>query len=1838
MNQIISKPAINRMTSIKRLALHAAALASVVLSALSHQAVQAQSAVLPQGATVVNGQANINTSGNQMNVINTPGAVINWNSFNIGTGAGVNFQQQNANSSVMNRVVGGNISTIHGNLTSNGRVILVNPAGLVIGAGAVVDTAGFVGSAMNATEANGQLDRLRFDAAGGAGRIQVDGIIRSASGDIVLIAPDIEVGKQGLIQAPGGAVMLAAGQRVQLKGKGLDGIMLELQAPSDSAINLGRLEGQAVGLFAGQLRHSGAIDARHASIEGGRIVLKAADNLTVTGVITADGSTDAQGNSGKGGNITLEGSTIALQGANISASGPAGGGNINVGGGWQGKDTAIRNASQTFVDQTTQINANATQNGNGGQVVIWSDGDTWYAGKIESKGGATAGNGGKVEVSGKQRLGFYGQVNTGAANGRSGMLLLDPQDILISNSVATSTQTVTFLDPGTIFNLNAGNLSLVTGDILLQANRDITVLDGIVLNSAGGTNLTLEAGRNVNIDNSIVGVGALPNTVTVIANSSSTNVVLAERGIGPGGINMSGLGLIDVGSTGAVNLLVQNSPNNPNAGGITLTRVIAGNVVMSANTNIQMDASALTLHGIDANRIVLLSETGNIGTLANPVIVRPVGLLSDEVALSVYATTNIVDTTAGNAYVQGRSASGPSGGSFTVKVAPGLNPQDLTSAPTGAVVGGEFNLSNAGPIRIGAAGAESGSADINAANIVLTSGNGLINGQITVAQNNGNDLSIVADQNISMTVVNGTLDASILIGGPGSGGETGIVAGNSLTLESTGASNAGILVQGGAGLTNFTSLQSLNTTSLKASGNIDVVSAQVGGNTGSGITTLNSTLGDIAILAPLAQDALVTGGSVEIVALGGDVLIQAGAGSSAVRAGLAGAQISTGDLQVYSINAAANQTSSVTANGNGVGINLNATSISITGGSAAGARAEVATLGGGSVNIITNELSVNAGPGSGSAAVINSSGYIDAQVTNSIIIDGSKAVDSNNGLVASTNVNLNVNELRIQAPTGVVVNSTYGISASGLVAVTADFAINVLGPVEATSNNSAALINGVDGVNLRMTNTDQSIFIQGGAGEQTGARIQSSGVINIDSAGFLAVIGGSGTGSVATISGLSAVNVIANNLNILAGTGNSVGALIESVGNVNATVGNTIVIAAGGANLSSTGIKSQGDVNLTADTLQISAFGSFPTNNSDYGITATGVVGVTTTGGITLYGDSEVSSQNTVGQIYGGTGVSISSANSDILISGGAGLSTNALIASGGNILLASGGGDLIMNGGNGINSNAIVTTSGTVTLNVVGVGLTAGTNSSHALIYAGSNSVTLALANPTQTIATLGQAGSTSPAIGAIIVPAPDVSTTIALPSGLPVGTTGTAVVTFTNLSPLPTNFTATVNINGITQTVTVFLNGNQTAAVPVVITSTFSGGTVSVNVNSLSAVLNTTPLPENNLTNNAAAGSFAPLFADISTTLVLPAGGIPGSFVNGTFTFTNNGAATTTFIPTIVVDGFTTTGAPMTLAPGQSMFVQLPVQVGTAGATVNVIAAGSTIPETGLGNNGVSGNLAPFIADISTIITAPATAAAGSLVPVNYTFTNNGAFTTTFTPVIMINGITTTLAPITLAPGQSITSAQNVMIAGTTISITANPSNTSLPDLNLSNNVGTAATIALLPNIQASISSPASATIGGTTTALITYVNTGTVSAQFTSTVSINGVDQITLITLGAGQSQSFSVIVPVGTSGAIVSANAVNIYDSSLGDNSASFKIAGVAAPVVMPPVLNPPIVNPVASPQNIQSIIADNQLQQDVIVGQLVPGGSSIDTNNSGDTTSQRPDSREDIQTEGLPICR
>ena len=458
----------------------------------------------PASPEVVAGQATFAQQGNVFSITNTPNTIINWQSFSVGAGEITRFVQQNADSAVLNRIVGQDPSRILGALQSNGHVFLINPNGILFGKDARVDVNGLTASTLGLSDADFLAGRRRFDAGAVAGSVVNQGSISTpAGGKVFLIAPDVD--NSGIISAPDGSVVLAAGRSVTLADSGNPDLHVVVSAPRDQAVNLGQIvaAGGRIGIYGALVRQRGIVNANSAQVgANGKIVFKASADTTVEA-----GSVTSATGAGSGGSIAVLGERVAVTGnAQLDASGDAGGGSVLVGGDYQGANALLPNARISYFGPQASIRADARVSGNGGKVVLWSRDATRAYGSISAQGGGAGGNGGLVETSGHY-LDVNGiVVKAGAPKGLAGTWLLDPFDIEIVYSGATGalTDVDEFADGGQsgVTQINGSALSAVnyTTNIVLQAQHDIMFKAEVQRKPSTKGSLSVEAGNNIVID------------------------------------------------------------------------------------------------------------------------------------------------------------------------------------------------------------------------------------------------------------------------------------------------------------------------------------------------------------------------------------------------------------------------------------------------------------------------------------------------------------------------------------------------------------------------------------------------------------------------------------------------------------------------------------------------------------------------------------------------------------------------------------------------------------------------------------------------------------------------------------------------------------------------------------------------------------------------------------------------------------------------------------------------------------------------------------------------------------------------------------------------------------------------------------------------------------------------------------------------------------------------------------------------------------------------------------------------------------------------------------------
>jgi large repetitive protein len=235
------------------------------------------------------------------------------------------------------------------------------------------------------------------------------------------------------------------------------------------------------------------------------------------------------------------------------------------------------------------------------------------------------------------------------------------------------------------------------------------------------------------------------------------------------------------------------------------------------------------------------------------------------------------------------------------------------------------------------------------------------------------------------------------------------------------------------------------------------------------------------------------------------------------------------------------------------------------------------------------------------------------------------------------------------------------------------------------------------------------------------------------------------------------------------------------------------------------------------------------------------------------------------------------------------------------------------------------------------------------------------------------------------------DVSATIAPVAGsLPVGSTYSATVTFTNLGSATVTFTPTYTVNGTsvpgTQSIILAPGAVTTTQAPVASVTT-AGSTVTAGVGA-------TSLPETTRTNNTATATVSPLQPDFTTTVVLPQNAPAGTTVTGTVTFSNTGNATATFTATITVNGVVVQTVTLSLPPGSTSGpVTVSVPVTSQGATVTSNVTSSSIPELSTANNLGTDSIQSLVSDISVTLVVPVTATPGQVVTASVVLTNTGA-----------------------------------------------------------------------------------------------------------------------------------------------------------------------------------------------------------------------------------------------------
>ncbi|MHB8056610.1 MAG: filamentous hemagglutinin N-terminal domain-containing protein [Desulfuromonadaceae bacterium] len=869
---------------------------------------------LPQNGAVVGGAATI-AQPNQttMNINQTSAnAIINWQGYNIGANEAVKYLQPGSGSIALNRVTGVDPSYIYGLLSGNGQVWVINPNGLLVGPGATVQTSSFLASTMNITDENFLSGKHLFTTAPGSqGSIVNQGNISVANGGyVVLAAPSVT--NSGTIVANLGTVHLASGETTTLTidngsliSVAVDGAVAEHALGVTNSGRISAAGGQVVmtAKVAGDIMKSivnndGIIEVNSTMDGSGFILLDSGDY----GIAANSGILDASGkNSGEvGGTVKVLGDKVALYaGSTIDVSGDTGGGTVLIGGNFHGAGPE-QNASMTYVDKDASIKADALTNGNGGRVAVWADDATRFYGTISAQGGALGGDGGFAEVSGRHSLTYAGLVNLGAAQGATGTLLLDPDDITIIHAVVPGSDTFNtvtgsgpFIDSNSIatpssisdFTINAqlatpANVTVQTSSGSITSNSDVNI-------DIKGRILTLDSAKDITLGGTYNDTGATGTLALKIGQSGSggTLAIPGATAINAATVTVSGgTGSDTINVTRDANMTLTNAAltvgsaytllNLASVESALLTGGAGDNAMnvsgWGGSASIYGTGGADTLTGNGVNTTLIGSNSGSTFSISGPNAGTLNGATTFSGITSLIGGSNADTFTlnTGAASFNGSIAGG--GGTDTLAATDGTNAWQVTGANAGTLnttttFSGITNLAGGVgadtftlgvPTFSGSIAGGGGSDTVAAANGTnsweVTGANaGKLNTTTTftgITNLSGGSVADTFSLAADITTFNGSI--------AGGGGTDTLLAANGSNAWQTTGTNSGTLnattafsgitnLAGGSGADTITLGVSTYNGSITGGGGTDTLAASNGANmwqtTGSNSGTLNTT-------------------------------------------------------------------------------------------------------------------------------------------------------------------------------------------------------------------------------------------------------------------------------------------------------------------------------------------------------------------------------------------------------------------------------------------------------------------------------------------------------------------------------------------------------------------------------------------------------------------------------------------------------------------------------------------------------------------------------------------------------------------------------------------------------------------------------------------------------------------------------------------------------------------------------------------------------------------------------------------------------------------------------------
>ncbi|MEY3496786.1 MAG: hypothetical protein RJA80_1009, partial [Actinomycetota bacterium] len=550
-----------------------------------HVAAQVTDLQLPTGANVVSGNVTISQEPGKLTINQTSSqAIINWDSFNLGSKASVYFNNNSTTNSTLNQILDNYKSVILGSIYSNGKLFINNPNGITIGDSANIRAHSFVASAMKIANQD-FLNRNYLFTQDKTARLENSGDISAQY--VALMAP--EVVNKGKVTSEQGSTQLAASDNMILSINNDQSINIKVN-PSKiraKASNEGVIVAENgivkiradmaqdaidATIRAPETQASGFVSANgvlklvsnSGKIRAKEITLAAGDR----GAVEVSGIIEAVSTNGIGGVVNLLGKEVIVKsGAIINASGNLQGGAIIAGGSWLNNDNNLVKATFATIERNALLDVSSLTE-NAGSITV-STNNTSIPGSLTSVQGilyARASSsrkkrGGEINISGDyvDVKSIFADVSSPLEIG--GTIYVEGRNDVIAEKSS-------FVSDGYE---QGGNINVVS--LFGEVNLKETTIQTNSSSGRGGT-VNIESQKNIIIIDANIYARGSPLGGNVVISSKNQDVNLDQTIIQTNGSSGRG-GTIQI---DALNSLTLNASLQVNS-----EFAIAGTITLEAN-------------------------------------------------------------------------------------------------------------------------------------------------------------------------------------------------------------------------------------------------------------------------------------------------------------------------------------------------------------------------------------------------------------------------------------------------------------------------------------------------------------------------------------------------------------------------------------------------------------------------------------------------------------------------------------------------------------------------------------------------------------------------------------------------------------------------------------------------------------------------------------------------------------------------------------------------------------------------------------------------------------------------------------------------------------------------------------------------------------------------------------------------------------------------------------------------------------------------------------------------------------------------------------------------------